>query len=53
MAQPIPDDAIQVMPQPLRKMATEIFKKVGLPDADAHRMAECLVQVDLRGVIVF
>lgn len=50
MAQPIPDDAIQVMPQPLRKMATEIFKKVGLPDADAHRMAECLVQVDLRGV---
>ena len=50
MAQPIPDDAIPVMPQPLRKMATEIFHKLGLPDADANRMADCLVQVDLRGV---
>jgi LDH2 family malate/lactate/ureidoglycolate dehydrogenase len=50
MAQKIPDDAIRVMPDPLRQMTAEIFRRVGLPDPDAARMAECLVQVDLRGV---
>ena len=50
MAQSIPEDAIRVMPEPLREMTAEIFRRTGLPDADAHRIAECLVQVDLRGV---
>ncbi len=50
MTKPISDDAIRVMPDSLRKMTAEIFRRVGLPDADAKLIAECLVQVDLRGV---
>ena len=50
MATSVPDDAIRVMPDPLRHMTAEIFRSVDVPDADAWRIAECLVQVDLRGV---
>ena len=41
---------VRVMPGPLRKMTTEIFCNLNLPEQDAARLAECLVQVDLRGV---
>ncbi len=50
MSSQIPSDAIRVMPDPLRAMAAEIFRRLDLPDADAKRIADCLVQVDLRGV---
>ena len=50
MIKSIPNDAIRVMPDSLRKMTTEIFRRVGLPDKDAQLIAGCLVQVDLRGV---
>jgi LDH2 family malate/lactate/ureidoglycolate dehydrogenase len=44
------ETAIRVMPGPLRQMTTDIFCKLDLPEQDAKRIAECLVQVDLRGV---
>jgi len=50
MAKPILNDAIRVMPDPLRGMTKSIFRKLELPDADAQLIADCLVQVDLRGV---
>ncbi len=43
-------DSVNVLPGPLRDFATESFRRVGLPEADARRVANCLVQVDLRGV---
>ena len=50
MALPIPKDARRILPEPLRKLTTEIFQEIGCPKADADRIADCLVQVDLRGV---
>ena len=50
MAKPILNDVIWVMPKPLCEMTAEIFRKLELPDADAQLIADCLVQVDLRGV---
>ncbi|MDA0746553.1 MAG: Ldh family oxidoreductase [bacterium] len=50
MAGGVPEDAIRVQPERLREMTAEIFRAVGLPEADAERVADCLVQVDLRGV---
>ena len=40
----------RVMPDPLQNMATEMLQKVHLPTADAEFIAQCLVQVDLRGI---
>ena len=50
MLRQIPSDAVRVMPDPLREMAAAIFRRIGLPDADSKFIADCLVQVDLRGV---
>ena len=50
MTNPILDDVIRVMPDSLREMTAEIFRRLELPDTDAQLIAECLVQVDLRGV---
>ena len=47
----IPSDAIRVLPQNLRKISSEIFRKLGLPDSDAKQISNYLVQVDLRGVV--
>jgi len=51
MAKSILEDTIRVMPEPLVEMTTEIFKQLELPEADAKLIADCLVQVDLRGVV--
>ncbi len=46
----IPEDARRIMPDLLRDFATEVLRKVHLPDGDAALIARCLVDVDLRGV---
>ncbi len=51
MASKIPEDAIPVMPGPLRDFTAETFRKVGLPNEDARVIADSLVDVDLRGVV--
>jgi L-2-hydroxycarboxylate dehydrogenase (NAD+) len=43
-------DSVRILPGVLRAFAIEALRTVGLPDADAQRVANCLVQVDLRGV---
>ena len=45
-----PTDSVRILPGVLREFAIEALRAVGLPDADAQRVANCLVQVDLRGV---
>ena len=50
MLRQIPSDAVRVMPDPLREMAAEIFRRLELSDSDAEFIAGRLVQVDLRGV---
>ena len=47
----IPPDAVRIMPDDLRTLSTEILCQFDLPKADASRIADCLVQVDLRGVV--
>lgn len=44
------DAVLRVMPADLRVMITEILQRVDVPERDAARIAECLVQVDMRGV---
>jgi L-2-hydroxycarboxylate dehydrogenase (NAD+) len=46
----VPEDARRVMPNPLRDFATEVLRKVDLPDGDAALIAGYLVDVDLRGI---
>ena len=46
----IPEDARRIMPDLLRDFATEVLRKVHLPDGDAALIARYLVDVDLRGV---
>jgi len=50
MVSEIPQDAIRIMPEPLRQWTTAVLVRLGLPQADAQHVAACLVQVDLRGV---
>ena len=50
MASQISSDAVRVMPDVLRAMTVEILCRVGVRDADAACIADCLVQVDQRGV---
>ncbi len=50
MVSEIPQDAVRVMPDPLRRWTAAVLERLGLPQADAQHIATCLVQVDLRGV---
>jgi len=50
MAESLPANAFRVMPEPLAAFATDVFKTLNLPDADAALIARYLVGVDLRGV---
>ena len=50
MVSEIPEDAIRVMPEPLRQWTAAVLERLNLPRSDAERIAACLVQVDLRGV---
>ena len=50
MLHSIPDDAVRVEPTGLRRMTADILLQMDLPEADAQLIADCLVQVDLRGV---
>ena len=47
----VPENAVRVMPDPLRRFATEALRRVQVPDADAALIARYLVAVDLRGVM--
>ncbi len=46
----MPATSDRVMPDPLREWTVEIFRRLNLPEEDAKFIAQCLVQVDLRGV---
>lgn len=46
----IPPDSIRVSADGLRELTVRILTGLELPEADAGRIADCLVQVDLRGV---
>ncbi|MFT5369217.1 MAG: LDH2 family malate/lactate/ureidoglycolate dehydrogenase [Candidatus Latescibacterota bacterium] len=50
MAEPLPENAFCVMPEPLEAFATDVFKALHLLDRDAALIAHYLVGVDLRGV---
>jgi len=47
----IPPDAIRVVPDDLRTLTSDILCRPDLLHADARRIADCLVAVDLRGVV--
>ena len=47
----IPPDVIRVFPDDLRTLTSDILCRLDLPHADARRIADCLVAVDLRGVV--
>ena len=47
----IPPDAIRVVPDDLRTLASDILCRPDLLHADARRISDCLVAVDLRGVV--
>jgi L-2-hydroxycarboxylate dehydrogenase (NAD+) len=44
------EQRFSVPAQTLRSLVTDIFVAHGVPEGDAARVAECLVQADLRGV---
>ncbi len=44
------DPILRVMPDDLRAVIAEILQRVGVPEDDAACIADCLVQVDMRGV---
>ena len=46
----VPENAKRVMPDPLRQFATEVLRRVQVPEGDAALIARYLVAVDLRGV---
>lgn len=45
-----PKDFIRVMPSVLKPFVVELYKKVGVSDADANLLVDLLVTNDLRGV---
>ena len=47
----IPPDAIRVFPDDLCTLTSDILCRLDLPGADAKHIADCLVAVDLRGVV--
>ena len=46
----LPDDSIRVPPELARRVASELFQAVGVPQAGAELVAEVLVSADLRGI---
>ena len=47
----IPPDAFRVFPDDLCTLTSDILCRLDLPSADAKHIADCLVAVDLRGVV--
>jgi LDH2 family malate/lactate/ureidoglycolate dehydrogenase len=47
---PISENLPRVSIEPLRTMAAEMLRRVGLVEADARFVARCLVSMDLRGI---
>ncbi|MBM4044016.1 MAG: Ldh family oxidoreductase [Planctomycetes bacterium] len=45
-----PKEFVRVSPDRLRSFTVELFRKAGMPDADARLLADLLVASDLRGV---
>jgi LDH2 family malate/lactate/ureidoglycolate dehydrogenase len=46
----IPPEPIRVSPEDLRTLTVRVLTALELPEGDAGRIADCLVQVDLRGI---
>lgn len=47
---PLPEDSIRVSPELARRLASDLFKAVGVPPADSDLVAVVLVNADLRGI---
>ena len=46
----LPDDSIRVPPELATRLASDLFRAVGVPRAEATLVAEVLVSADLRGI---